>query len=95
MVPSPDWVRHNAHGAEDAIRIVALGLASGGAVKRPAREILGVIAGDGLGNDLGLGAHLVEDRALDGLALLTVIPDVLGLLAKGVYTHHSAARLHK
>ena len=49
---------------EDAVRVVALCLASGGAVKGPVGEILGVHAGDGLGDDFCLGAHLIEDSSL-------------------------------
>lgn len=49
---------------EDAVRVVSLGLACGGAVKGPVREVLGLKGGDRLLDDLRLRAHLVEDCAL-------------------------------
>ena len=49
---------------ENAVRVVALRLARGGSIKGPVRELLGVHAGDGLLDDLGLGAHLIEQHPL-------------------------------
>ena len=51
---------------EDAVGVVAFGLAGGGSIIRPVREVLRVHAGDWLLNDLGLGAHLIEHNSLQG-----------------------------
>jgi hypothetical protein len=59
-----DGVGHDAGGADDAVRVVAFGLARGGPVVGPVAKVLGVEGLDGLHEALGLGAHLVELEAL-------------------------------
>ena len=93
VVTATNGVRTHIHGSQDAIRVLAFGLAGGGAIKGPRREVLGVEGGDGLLDDLGLGAHLVEDGALDGLAFLAIVPDVLCLLGEGSDTEDSDTTL--
>lgn len=66
VLPSADGVRVDSHGVQNAVRVVAGGLAGRRAVEGPVGEVLGVAAGHGLLDDLGLGAHLVEDGALLG-----------------------------
>jgi len=55
---------------EDAVRVVAFGLASGGSIIRPVRKVLRVHAGDWLLNDLGLGAHLIKHNSLQAATTL-------------------------
>jgi hypothetical protein len=64
VLPAAHGVRVDRDRVEDAVRVVALSLPRRRAVEGPVGEVLGVAAGHGLLDDLGLGAHLVEDGAL-------------------------------
>ena len=64
VLPAAHGVRVDRDRVEDAVRVVALGLPRRRAVEGPVGEVLGVAAGHGFLDDLGLGAHLVEDGAL-------------------------------
>mmetsp|Transcript_4538 Transcript_4538/g.13731 ORF Transcript_4538/g.13731 Transcript_4538/m.13731 type:complete len:383 (-) Transcript_4538:19-1167(-) len=74
VVISPDWVRAGEDGPQEAVRVVSLGLAGGGPIEGPHREV-DASGREGLLHDLGLGPHLVEHDVL--LALEAVEPDVL------------------
>jgi hypothetical protein len=93
IVSATDGIGADKDRVEDAIRVFALSLAGRRTIERPLGEVLGVHAGHRLLEDLGLGAHLVEDSALLGLTLIAIIPDVLNLLGEGVDTHNGEATL--
>ena len=76
-----DWIWAGEDRPQEAVRVIALGLAGTGSVEGPHGEGR-ASRWDGLLDDLGLGPHLVEDDVL--LALETVVPNVLGLLGVGV-----------
>lgn len=54
IVSTTDGIGAHIDRVQDAIRVVTLSLASGRAIEGPCREVLGVEAGDGLLDDLGL-----------------------------------------
>ena len=60
LVPRSKYCAHNSHGRT-----------GGRAIKRPCGEVSRVTRSDGLGDALGLGAHLVEDDALHHALLIT------------------------
>ena len=74
-------------------RVVSLGLSSRGPIERPRREVGGVHRGDGLRDALGLRPHLVEHHSLLRLALVTIVPNVLGPLRKRVHADNDGAAL--
>merc|ERR1719331_289226 len=93
VVPAADGVGVGRHGLQQAVRVLAHGLLGGGAVEGPHRVLGGVRAGgDGLLQDLGLGAHLVEHGALLADGLLPVEPDVLALLREPARRERAARR---
>jgi len=53
IVPAAHRVGVDGHGAQDAVRVVALGLAGGRAVERPVGKVGGLVVGDRLLQDLG------------------------------------------
>mmetsp|Transcript_11769 Transcript_11769/g.33195 ORF Transcript_11769/g.33195 Transcript_11769/m.33195 type:complete len:410 (+) Transcript_11769:478-1707(+) len=93
IISSTDGIRADEARAQDAVRVVSLGLAGGRPIEGPRREVGSVHRGDGLRDALGLGPHLVEDHSLLRLALVTIVPDVLSPLRKRVHADDDGAAL--